>query len=126
MTAIDFDQIFKQMVQEELERRGGSVALDPSSPQAPPSSSQSKPPPSSACPPPEVMSWEKEVIPQVEKHDSFLYFDDFITEKEEKDLMSSIYHEHYSWVSLKRRKLQQWGGTPKIDNFVAEPLPGIY
>ena len=124
MTAIDFDEIFKQMVQEELERRegGNGMKSDPPAPKAPPSP-QTKP----SCPPPEIMCWENEVPTDVSKGDSFLYYHDFITEKEEKELTSSIYHEHYSsaWVSLKRRKLQQWGGTPSLENFVAEPLPGF-
>ena len=107
MTAIEFDEIFQQMVQEEIERIRGEAT--PESPQEKSSKTRpsSSPPPQPSCSsPPTMIHWgsdEPDKDLEVEKEDSFLYFHNFISEEEEQDLMSTIYHEYYSpsWVILK-------------------------
>jgi hypothetical protein len=38
------------------------------------------------------------------------YFNNFISEKEEKYLLKEIYNNKEKWVTLNNRRLQNWGG----------------
>uniref|UniRef100_A0A7S4PFJ8 Alpha-ketoglutarate-dependent dioxygenase AlkB-like domain-containing protein n=1 Tax=Paramoeba aestuarina TaxID=180227 RepID=A0A7S4PFJ8_9EUKA len=114
------------MLQEELERIQGGTTLTTSPPPSPSPSSPPSPRPS--CPPPKIVSWQTGKLAgnyEIEKGQDFLYCHNFVSEEEEQNLMASIYHEYYAsaWVTLKRRRLQQWGGSPSLESFVPDPLP---
>jgi alkylated DNA repair protein alkB family protein 6 len=53
------------------------------------------------------------------------YVPDFITKEEEVWLLDQIYAPQYSfsWHQLKKRRLQNWGGTPQATGMIEEPLP---
>eukprot|EP01132_Coremiostelium_polycephalum_P003648 gene3648-4545_t len=57
--------------------------------------------------------------------ESIYYIRDYITVEEEKQLLSSIYLPENAdkWTQLKRRRLQNWGGTPVNSGMKEEPLP---
>ncbi|KAI9227546.1 MAG: hypothetical protein DHS80DRAFT_31675 [Piptocephalis tieghemiana] len=52
------------------------------------------------------------------------YIPDFITEQEETLLMGKVVEAPRSkWVTLSRRRLQYYGGTPHAKGIIQEPLP---
>ncbi|CAB5198851.1 unnamed protein product [Rhizophagus irregularis] len=56
--------------------------------------------------------------------DSGFYIRDFISEKEEQELLNKVYSAPKpKWVTLKNRRLQNWGGKPTERGMIAEPLP---
>ncbi|CAH8482252.1 unnamed protein product [Schistosoma turkestanicum] len=53
-----------------------------------------------------------------------LYLPDFINEKEEQELLEHIYAAPLpKWVSLRRRRLQNWGGIPDVKGMLTENIP---
>ncbi|RIB09621.1 hypothetical protein C2G38_1981039 [Gigaspora rosea] len=56
--------------------------------------------------------------------DSAYYIKDFITKKEEQELLNKIYSAPKpKWVVLKNRRLQNWGGVPTERGMLSESLP---
>ncbi|RIA90606.1 hypothetical protein C1645_823139 [Glomus cerebriforme] len=52
------------------------------------------------------------------------YIRDFISEKEEQELLDKVYTAPKpKWVTLKNRRLQNWGGKPTERGMISEPLP---
>lgn len=52
------------------------------------------------------------------------YLPNFISDAEEQRLLSAIYSEPEArWTSLKRRRLQMWGGKPSAAGMAQEELP---
>ncbi|GES90354.1 alpha-ketoglutarate-dependent dioxygenase alkB homolog 6 isoform X1 [Rhizophagus clarus] len=55
---------------------------------------------------------------------SGFYIRDFISEKEEQELLNKVYSAPKpKWVTLKNRRLQNWGGKPTERGMITEPLP---
>uniref|UniRef100_A0A5K4FAC0 Fe2OG dioxygenase domain-containing protein n=2 Tax=Schistosoma mansoni TaxID=6183 RepID=A0A5K4FAC0_SCHMA len=53
-----------------------------------------------------------------------LYLPDFINEEEEQELLKHIYSAPLpKWVSLRGRRLQNWGGIPHVKGMLAEKVP---
>jgi len=57
--------------------------------------------------------------------DSIYIIENYITEEEEKELLKNVYADENDshWVQLKRRRLQNWGGTPIKKGMVEEKIP---
>lgn len=55
--------------------------------------------------------------------DSIFYVKDFITCEEEKKILADV--DRLPWISLRRRKLQNHGGTPHHDGMFRETLPSF-
>nr|AAW27592.1 unknown [Schistosoma japonicum] len=52
------------------------------------------------------------------------YIPDFINEEEELELLKNIYTSPLpKWVSLRGRRLQNWGGLPHVKGMLAEEIP---
>ncbi|KAL3518875.1 hypothetical protein ACH5RR_021464 [Cinchona calisaya] len=53
-----------------------------------------------------------------------IYLSDFVTDKEEQDLLNTIYKAPVSkWKVLKNRRLQNWGGIVHDKGLLAQDLP---
>ncbi|XP_047523942.1 alpha-ketoglutarate-dependent dioxygenase alkB homolog 6 [Pieris napi] len=52
------------------------------------------------------------------------YVSDFITEAEEKNILSNVYGvPKPKWTQLSNRRLQNWGGIPHNKGMIAESIP---
>eukprot|EP00736_Rhodelphis_marinus_P007124 Rmarinus@m.9214 len=55
------------------------------------------------------------------------YVPDFVSSREQAQLLNLIYTELHEWEVLKGRRLQQWGGTPDPScGMVAQPVPPCF
>lgn len=54
------------------------------------------------------------------------YIPNFITEEEEKNIISNVYAAPKpKWTCLSNRKLQNWGGIPHPKGMITEEIPNV-
>lgn len=58
--------------------------------------------------------------------ESVYYIPDFINKEEEQKLLEQVERAPKTkWVHLSNRSLQQYGGVPRPEGMIAEPMPAV-
>ena len=132
-TAIDFAALFAEERAKMIDEMQGASAASDANPQQP---APAKGSPLTALnawkslPDPAVLLSSKPLLDLGERAvcsaslDGVHYVPDFVTSEEAAAMLTRLYEmPEESWAQLRRRRLQNHGGTPHSDGMMLEPIP---